>query len=62
MWQMLHPRPGVDEKLAARCAGFFPRDYNTEIESGLRALWLGTQAMSAAAATSGSGNPKESTP
>jgi AcrR family transcriptional regulator len=62
LWQMLHPRPGVDEKLAARCSGFFPRDYATEVESGLRALWLGTQAMSDAAATSGSTNPKESTP
>ncbi len=62
MWQMLHPRPGVDERLAARCAGLFPRDYATEIESGLRALWLGTQALSDAAVTPGSETPKESTP
>lgn len=62
MWQMLHPRPGVDERLAARCAGLFPRDYTTEIESGLRALWLGTQVLSEAAAPPGSDTTKESTP
>lgn len=50
LWQMLHPRPGVDEKLAARCAGLFPLDYRTEVETGLRALWAGTLALAEAVA------------
>jgi AcrR family transcriptional regulator len=62
MWQMLHPRPGVDEKLAARCAGFYPRDYSAEAEAGLRALWTGTLAHAARAATPGPASAEEPTP
>lgn len=41
LWQMLHPRPGFDEMLDARCGGFFPRDYADQLERGLRSLWAG---------------------